>query len=275
MPDCTLVRVSEHVWWFTPDGRSDRPSLGLVAGDEASLLVDAGASPAHTRAFRDEIAELGVAPLERAVLTHWHWDHHFGASALDVPIAAHRLTAAEIAREATLDWGDAALDARVQAGGEVAFIAYYLRIEWPDRSGLRIVEPQLVFGDEGLDVALGGVTCTVRRVGGDHAEDSCVIHVVEDGVLFLGDALGQRLHEPPGRTLTGTRAIADRIEDYGPNRAILGHYDHVMSPDELAAELALLRRCADAVERLGDGASALAQTEDEREVIAELLQGAR
>jgi glyoxylase-like metal-dependent hydrolase (beta-lactamase superfamily II) len=160
----------------------------------------------------------------------------------------------------------------VQAGEEVPFIVHYLRIEWPDRSGLRIVEPQVVFGDEGLELPLGDVTCSVRRIGGDHAGDSCAIHVLPDRVLFLGDALGQRLHEPPGRTLAGTRALADRVEAYGPNSAVLGHWTDVLSPDGLAAELALLRRCADAVERLGAGATAAAANEDEREVIAELLQ---
>jgi hypothetical protein len=67
--ECRLERASEHVWWFTPDGRTDRPALAVVAGADASVLLD--------------------------------------------------------------------------------------------------------FGDEGIDLRLGGVTCSVRRVGGDHAVDSC------------------------------------------------------------------------------------------------------
>ena len=71
-----------------------------------------------------------------------------------------------------------------------------IRLELPDRSDLRIVEPQVVFGDEGIDVRLGGVTCEVRLVGGDHAADSCAMHVVEDGLVFLGDALSSACTRP-------------------------------------------------------------------------------
>src|SRR6195952_2237009 len=213
MEDCRLERATEHVWWYTPDDRSDRPALAIVAGSEACVLLDVGASPAHTRGFLEALEPLGLAPLRCAVLTHWHWDHSFGGAALDVPIAAHRLTAAELAREATLDFGDAALADRVARGEELAFCAEMIPIEIPDRSSLRIVEPTILFGDEGIDLQLGGVTCTVRRVGGDHAQDSCVMHVVEDRLLFLGGALAQRLHAPVEHlTISGARAVLDHIE---------------------------------------------------------------
>ena len=179
-------------------GRAQRPSVRSPPsrGRDATILLDVGASVAHTGGFLRELEALGLPPLRLAVLTHWHWDHSFGGAALAAPIAAHRMTAAELAREAALDWSDAALDARVQSGAELAFCAEMIRVELPDRSDLRIVEPVVVFGDEGLELQLGGVTCTVRHVGGDHAADSCVIHVVEDGLLFLGDCLYERLHAP-------------------------------------------------------------------------------
>ena len=178
-------------------------------------MLDVGASPAHTSEFLQAIEPLGLAPLRCAVLTHWHWDHSFGGAALEVPIAAHRITADELAREASLDFGDAALDARVDRGDELAFCAEMMRIEMPDRSRLRVVEPGIVFGDEGIDLRLGGVTCSVRRVGGDHAVDSCAMHVPEDGVLFLGDCLAQRLYaREPHLTIAGTRAVVDRVEAY-------------------------------------------------------------
>jgi glyoxylase-like metal-dependent hydrolase (beta-lactamase superfamily II) len=187
VPDCRLERASEHVWRFTPDERTDRPALGAVAGEDATILLDVGASVAHTASFLAALAPLGLPPLRLAVLTHWHWDHSFGGAALDVPIAAHRITADELAREAAYDWSDAALTARVESGAELAFCAEMIRLELPERAGLRIVEPQIVFDDEGLELRLGGVTCEVALVGGDHAADSCVIHVVEDGLVFLGD----------------------------------------------------------------------------------------
>jgi glyoxylase-like metal-dependent hydrolase (beta-lactamase superfamily II) len=274
MSECRLERASEHVWWFTPDDSTDRPALAVVAGTEASVLLDVGASPAHTHALMQALEPLGLPPLRCAVLTHWHWDHSFGGAALDVPIAAHGLTAAELAREAALDFGDDALAARVARGEELAFCAEMMRLELPDRSTLRIVEPTLVFGDEGIELHLGGVTCTVRRLGGDHAVDSCVTHVVEDGLVFLGDCLYPRLHAPtPHLTIAGIRALADRIDAYRADVAILGHGPDLLDAAALARELAGLRGASDRVERLGDDALATAADAGDRETLELLIAG--
>jgi glyoxylase-like metal-dependent hydrolase (beta-lactamase superfamily II) len=272
--DCRLERASEHVWWFTPDDRTDRPSLAIVAGSDASVLLDVGASPAHTASFLEAAAPLGLAPLRLAVLTHWHWDHSFGGAALDVPIAAHRITADELAREAAYDWSDEALAERVRTGAELEFCGDMIRLELPDRSSLRIVEPQIVFDDEGLELRLGGVTCEVRRVGGDHAVDSCVTHVIEDGLIFLGDCLSQRLHAPVAhRTLAGTREIVATIAAYGASTTVQGHWDELLDACALGRELDLLTSAADRVERLGDAALATAAGEDDRETLEHLLAG--
>jgi glyoxylase-like metal-dependent hydrolase (beta-lactamase superfamily II) len=273
---CRLERASEHVWWFTPDDRSDRPALAAVAGADSTVLLDVGASVSHTSSFLGTLEPLGLPPVRAAVLTHWHWDHSFGGAALEAPIAAHRITAAELAREAALEWSDAALDARVRSGAELAFCAEMMRVEIPDRSDLRIVEPVVVFGDEGLALRLGGVNCVVRRVGGDHAPDSCVVHVVEDGLLFLGDCLYERLHAPePHHTVAATRALTDAIEAFGATTAIQGHAAALLDAAALAVELERLRGAAERVERLGDGALATASDDDDRATLELFVAGRR
>ncbi|MEO9175960.1 MAG: MBL fold metallo-hydrolase, partial [Gaiellales bacterium] len=271
MPDCRLERASEHVWRFTPDERTDRPALAAVAGDDSTVLLDVGASVAHTASFLEALAPIGLPPLRLAVLTHWHWDHAFGGAALDVPIAAHRITADELAREAAYDWSDAALARRVETGAELAFCAEMIALELPDRSDLRIVEPQIVFDDEGLELRLGGVTCEVRLVGGDHAADSCVIHVLEDGLVFLGDCLSHRLHAPvPHRTVSRTRESVELVGAYRAEVAILGHHPPLLDRAGLTVELGLLTSALERVEQLGAGALETAASEDDREEL-ELL----
>ena len=44
--------LTDHVDRFTPDDRSDRPALGAIHGDSATLLVEGGASVAHLRVSR-------------------------------------------------------------------------------------------------------------------------------------------------------------------------------------------------------------------------------
>ncbi len=268
-----LERASEHVWWFTPDERTDRPALAVVAGATASALLEVGASVRHTASFLEAIEPLGLPPLRAAVLTHWHWDHSFGGAALDVPIIAHRSTAAALAHQASLDWSDAALDARVEAGEEIAFCRDMIRIEIPDRADLEIVLPQVVFDDH-LELDLGGIHVAIDHVGGDHAADSCVFWVVEEGLIVLGDCLYQRLYAPePFLTIASVRSLASRVGGYEARLAIEGHNDTMLDAGMLERRLADLTDAADRVDRLGDAALATAGDDGDREALEFLLRG--
>jgi glyoxylase-like metal-dependent hydrolase (beta-lactamase superfamily II) len=268
---CRLERASEHVWWFTPDERTDRPALAAVAGSSATALLEVGASVDHTASFLRALEPLGLPPLRAAVLTHWHWDHSFGSSALDVPIIAQRETAAELARQAAFDWSDEALDARVAAGQEIEFCRDMIRLEIPDRSQLEIVLPQVVFDDR-LQLDLGGVHVAIEHVGGDHAADSVVFHVIEDELIVLGDCLYQRLYAPVHYLTPATVvALVARIEALGAKLAIEGHGDTLLDTAAFARRLEGLRSAAERVHRLGAAALDTAADDDDRETIEFLL----
>ncbi len=274
MPACVFEQISAHVDRYTPDDRTDRPVLGAVHGTRATLIVDGGASVAHLGAFAAEVAARGGPAVAAIALTHWHWDHSFGSAAVDAPVIAHRDTAAELAVQAAYDWSDAALDARVRDGREIAFCAEFLRLELPDRSDLRIVLPAETFTDERV-IDLGGVTAVLAHVGGDHAADSCVVHVPGDDVLFLGDCLYQRLYAPePLLTIAGVRALLPALERFPVALACEGHDDDVAGPPGYAARLATLRRGTELVEAYGAGATdRVGGDEDLTEIVAFLLVG--
>jgi glyoxylase-like metal-dependent hydrolase (beta-lactamase superfamily II) len=266
--------LSAHVDMFTPDDRTDRPALGAVHGERGTLLVEGGASTAHLGAFVAELAQRGRPPVEAIVLTHWHWDHSFGSAAVDVPVIAHRSSAEELERQAAYDWSDEALDERVAAGTELGFCRDMMKLEMPDRSGLRIVVPSVIV-DERHVVELGGATAVVEHVGGDHAPDSLAVYVPEDRVIFLGDCLYQRLHAPVEHlTVAGVWALTDRLARYDVAVAVEGHNDDPEDAAGFAARLAALRFAADLVERYGEGAVAHAGgDEDVEEAIGFLLAG--
>ncbi|MGB7339199.1 MAG: MBL fold metallo-hydrolase, partial [Phototrophicaceae bacterium] len=185
---CTLHRISEHIWWFTPDDHTDRPSLCAVVGSERVLLLDIGASIAHTQAFLNALAAQGIGAPDFAVLTHWHWDHVFGSDALTCPIIAHVETATNIERMMTLDYSDANLLNLVAEGHEVDFTREHMVLELSNqqRKNLTLRQPDVTFCSA-ITLHLGGVTCQIEHVGGDHASDAVVIYVQEDKLLFLGD----------------------------------------------------------------------------------------
>ena len=152
-----LNQLSRHVYWLPPDSRTDRPVLGVVSGSNATLLVDAGNSPAHANLLLAEITRLRLPPPAFLVLTHWHWDHIFGAHTLDLPTIASLETRRIVTQMAQLDWSDKALDRRVAEGSEIDFCRTMMKAELPDRSQLVIKPPEIGFTGQ-IELDLGGVT---------------------------------------------------------------------------------------------------------------------
>src|SRR6185295_8330420 len=89
---------------------------------------------------------------------------------------------------ARLRWDDASLAELVRQGDESAASFEHMKAELPSRTDLVLVPPTVSFRQQ-LDIDLGGVSCSVEHVGGDHASDSALVHVRERKVLVTGDAL--------------------------------------------------------------------------------------
>jgi glyoxylase-like metal-dependent hydrolase (beta-lactamase superfamily II) len=247
----TFNRLTAHVHWLSPDSATDRPVLGAISGAHGTLIVDAGASPAHAHALQQAIAAAGLPAPRYLALTHWHWDHVFGSAAWDLPTFGHVETQRVMAHLATLDWRDAALDARVAAGEEIAFCRDMMKLELPDRNDLVLRPPDISFTDE-VNIELGGVTCRLLHVGGDHAADAVIVFIPEDGVVFLSDCYYQNLyHTPPCYTTTNLLPLLDRLLALHADLYLTGHGDAPLTRAELAAEATLLTQIGRTVDAMG------------------------
>ncbi len=243
LPPCTLHQISEHVWWFTPESRTDRPSLCAVVGDNQVVLLDIGASPTHTQQFVSELAKQGIALPDYAVLTHWHWDHVFGMAALNCPIIAHEETAQHIERMMSLDYGDGNLPNLVAQGHEVEFTREHMVLEMSNaqRQGLVLRKPEITFR-QFVGLNLQGVTCEIHHVGGDHASDSVVMVIPEDKVLFLGDCFYYTVYETPQHfTKSKVLPLIDKLSAFSAEIVVMGHNNQLLSQAELYQEFGLIR----------------------------------
>lgn len=258
MPRHAFSQITPHVWWLSPDGSTDRPTLGAVVGPRGTLLVDAGASPAHAAEMRQAMEGAGLPPVRYAVLTHWHWDHVFGTGEWDVPTFAHAETRRRLEWMAGLDWSDAALAARVASGEEIAFCRDMMLLEVPDRSGLRLRVPGIAFtGEVTVDLG-GGVVCRLLHVGGDHAEDSVVVHVPGDGVAFLGDCYYQAIYGGPARyTAANLLPLLDTLLALDATHYLEGHGTGLTPRAELRAYADECRAIASALAELGPDRAAI------------------
>jgi glyoxylase-like metal-dependent hydrolase (beta-lactamase superfamily II) len=222
-------RITEHVYWLPP-APPDRPSLCAVVGDRETIWLDAGSSAAHTREFLGVLAAEGVPRPGHVVLTHSHWDHVFGAEELGAHVIAHERTAAYLEQLATTDWSDEALDRRVASGEDSPQHAENVKAELPSPRNVRIAPAEIVFRDR-LEVQLGVVRVRIQHVGGDHADDSTVVSVEPDGLLFLGDCL----YEAPsgGYTNEHIGPLVDAVLGFGAQLFVEGHNEEVMSAASL------------------------------------------
>lgn len=263
MIQSTFNQVTPHVYWLSPDAATDRPVLGAIAGAQRTLIVDAGNSPAHARLLLQHVAEVEIPPPVFLVLTHWHWDHVFGATTIALPTFAHMETARIVTEMTRLDWSDEALDKRVEQGVEIAFCRDMIKAELPDRSNLVLRAPDIAFSHQ-VEINLGAMTCQIVHVGGDHAADSSVVYVPDDKVMFLGDCLSPDLYSgEPSYTADNVLRLMDQLLQYDVEFYLAGHAPEPLSRDEVVEYAQLLQSVAGLVEGRGDDrASVLAALEE-------------
>ena len=166
--------------------RIDTVRIGVtntyVLGDRGTVLIDP-AGPARSRVvLRGVMDLLGMPPrLDLIVATHCHWDHVGAAASLreatGAPLAVHRAEA-EWLREGTVIWPKG-----VTAWGKffrtavAPFMLPFVRVP--------AITPDLVLGDEGLDLEPYGIEGRVVHTPG-HSPGSLSV-VLPSGEAFVGD----------------------------------------------------------------------------------------
>jgi glyoxylase-like metal-dependent hydrolase (beta-lactamase superfamily II) len=240
----SIERIGKRFWYITPISETDRPILGMVVGKHKTLMIDAGNSEKHANYFLGELEKSEVPKPELVVLTHWHWDHIFGLSALKETISiSSKKTKKEMEKLVHLSWSDDALDSRIKEGTEIEFCANAIKAEFHDERDITIVLPNLIFENK-IEIDLGEVTCVIQHVGGDHAQDSVVVYIKEEKILFLGDCIYPDIYSVKRNyTINKTLQLLDQLETFDADIFILSHWQPI-SKEEFQQEVTMLRTIA-------------------------------
>ncbi len=183
-----LSQLAENVWlWPHHSGFNVVQScVGIIAGENETILVDAGNSPQLARHIKDELRQCGFPSVSQIVYTHHHWDHVYGACEFQVPVVSHSLCRTILTEEAQKPWGPEYLRQEIARNPRLK-ISYRARARViQDWATFRIVIPDIVF-DNRMTLQLGLMSIELEHVGGQHAPDSVVVKIPHARVMFLGD----------------------------------------------------------------------------------------
>jgi len=186
--ELSLKQLTEHAWLLphNPDESAVQSSIGVITTQNESVLIDAGNSPRLARKIKTELTRNNLPPVFRIIYTHHHWDHVYGACEFDVPITAHIICKAILEEESKKPWGIEYLNEEIKREPKLT-ASYHARAKTiEDWGAFRIVVPEEVFETEKV-INLDRLTIELEHVGGEHAEDSIVVKIPEDGVMFIGD----------------------------------------------------------------------------------------
>lgn len=191
-----LNRITDRCYALPFERTGDRPALGYVRGDRISLYVDAGNSAAHAAKMAEAVRAEGLPPAGLAALTHSHWDHTYGLSALSCPTVACRRTQEQLLRMARWQWTLQAMAERLRTHEDILFCHEAILVEYPALDMIRVRPADIVFEDR-LTLDLGGVHAELILAENSHANDCVIVHIPEEKVVFLGDICYTDLHHEP------------------------------------------------------------------------------
>ena len=211
-----LQRISKHVWILPFNSPKDRPNLGYILGGEKALAVDAGHSSSHVEDFYNAIQSEDLPLPELTVITHWHWDHTFGMYAVHGETLARPETSDKLAQiKAEMD---------ADPNKAVRFLSSdpSIRREYAGGVPLKVVPAdKIVTVDQSID--LGGVSVELIKSESPHTDDSLLVYVPDDHVLFVGDA---QLGEYPSWRMDWDKlaALAGKVRGLNADVVIDGHW---------------------------------------------------
>ncbi len=180
-----LTRICDGVYAHvdSSDGsarNSFGANTGVIVTEGGIIVVDSLGSFKEAKHFIREIKGISDKPIRYMVNTHYHVDHAFGDSAfarLGATVVAHENCKKDLEERGELVFENLAL--------------YGLTDE--DMEGTELYFPDLVFRDH-MTIQLGGRKVELIYPGHTHSDDSIMVYLPDEKVLFAGDILCTHYH---------------------------------------------------------------------------------
>lgn len=212
IPEVPPQQVGERVWVFTDQRINLVPNIGVVVGDDATLVVDTGMGRRNGERLLERVRELSDKPL-LLTLTHFHPEHGWGAQAF---AGAATIVYNRVQREELEEKFGPFVELFSSFGPEIAELL----------SDVRLVRPHVVYDGDEAEIDLGGVTVQLSYHGPAHTRGDQLVLLPSERVLFTGDLVENRFFPIlPDEDAHGSDWIAllERMEALEATTVVPGH----------------------------------------------------
>ena len=202
-----IERISEHVYWFQSEIYA-QVTAGVIVGNQWAVVIDTLAMPEETLELRRYVEEELNIPVRYIINTHHHADHSWGNCFFPgAYVISH-----ELCRKEMEEQGFEAL--KTAAEHDQQF------------KQTKLVLPHFTFSEGTVNLEVGKKTLQLFHTPG-HSFDSIAILVVEDRILFAGDAVLPVPFIADG-SIELMRESLYKIRDLSLENIIQGHGDVIL-----------------------------------------------
>ena len=241
-----LNKFSETIFYMPNQDENDRPTLGLVCGDQYSLIIDCGNSTQHAKEFILEIEKLNVPPVKYAVITHAHWDHFLGMNEFDATIIVNSQTNELLKTWQSYTFDDSSLQTYARTKLMSAKCIEIIQEEIPNRDSFKLNSPQIIF-EKTLTLDLGNKICVLEKINSTHSDDATIIYIPDEKVLFLGDCVyGTTTNSLFQYKQSLLLPMIEDIQKYNAEAFLIGH-ESICDLEEMTTFWRELRAASEAV----------------------------
>ncbi|WP_077605070.1 MBL fold metallo-hydrolase [Oceanobacillus sojae] len=227
-----LNKLSDTIYYLSNQDNKERPTLGLVCGEQYSLIIDAGNSVQHAKDFLIEIEKLDVPPVKYVVITHGHWDHFLGMNEFDAAVIVNSRTNEIIKEWESYSFDNHSLQKNVGTNRLGDLFMEIMQTDMPNRDSFKLNSSDIIF-ENTLTIDLGNKVCLLETIKSTHTDDSTVIYVPDEKVIFLGDsAYGKTTNSLFHYKQALLLPMIEDISKYNAEMFLLGH-ESICDLDEM------------------------------------------
>ena len=246
-----LQKISDHIYAYAgtinpSPVNSFGANAGIVIGDKGILVVDTLGSAKGARKFIEDIKKISDKPVRYVVDTHSHFDHTLGNSEF---AAIHAVILAQTSCPINMNKTLPKVIRNAKDYGITDEDAKAIKITYPE-----VTSPGM------MRIDLGNVSVDILFMAPSHTDDSVMVFIPRDRVLFSGDVLFTDYYPYMGDgDIMGWEKTLDFIKSVPVDKIIPGHgpvsskkdvvemKDYILAFDQKAKELCAKSNDIDAI----------------------------